>query len=99
MKEKRKIFKAIAMISQIGISMMTPIFLCTFIGYQMDKSFSTSYWFLILMVLGFITAFRNVYYLTKSFYVHDKLREDKEMNYFQNLRQNNQESKKMGGKR
>ena len=96
MKERRKIFKAIAMLSQIGISMMTPIFLCIFIGYQIDKRFGTSVWFLIFMVLGFITSFRNVYYLTKSFYATDKLKEDEEMNYFKNLRQNNQECKKDG---
>lgn len=86
-----RILKAITMISQISISMMVPIFLCVFIGYQLDKKFQTGYWVLIFMILGFLTSIRNVYYLTKSFYEKDKAREDAEMNYFANLRQNNEE--------
>lgn len=46
------------------------------------------------MFLGFLTSFRNVYYLTKSFYEKDKAREDKQMYYFANLRQNNEEQVK-----
>lgn len=88
MRDKR-VIKAITMITQIGISMMVPIFLCIFIGYELDRKFHTNAWFLIWLVLGIITSFRNVYYLTKSFYAKDKAREDEEMNYFQNLRQNN----------
>ena len=90
MKDKR-VLKAITMVTQVSISMIVPIFLCIFVGYQLDKRFQTSYWFLIFMVLGFLTSFRNVYYLTKSFYEKDKAREDAQMNYFANLRQNNQE--------
>lgn len=92
MKDK-KIFKAITMVTQVSISMMVPIFLCVFIGYQLDERFGTSYWFLIFMALGFLTSIRNVYYLTKAFYAKDKAREDAEMNYFENLRQNNEEHK------
>lgn len=92
MKDKH-VFKAITMVTQVSISMMAPIFLCVFIGYQLDKKFSTGYWFLIFMVLGFLSSIRNVYYLTKSFYAKDKAREDAQMNYFENLRQNNQEYK------
>ena len=90
MKDKR-VFKALTMISQVSISMMVPIFLCIFIGYQLDQKFQTSFWFLIFMALGFFTSIRNVYVLTKSFYAKDKAREDAEMNYFANLRQNNEE--------
>lgn len=93
MKDKR-VLRAITMVTQVSISMMVPIFLCIFIGYQLDQKFQTSYWFLIFMVLGFLTSFRNVYYLTKSFYEKDKAREDAQMNYFANLRQNNEEQAK-----
>lgn len=93
-KEKRKILKAIAMITQIGISMMVPIFLCIFVGYKIDQQFKTQIWFLVFLILGFITAFRNVYNLTKGFYMKEKEKEDAQMNYFADLRQNNQEYKK-----
>lgn len=97
MKDKR-VFKAITMVTQVSISMMVPIFLCIFIGYKIDQKLGTSFWFLIFMVLGFLTAIRNVYYLTKSFYAKDKAREDAEMHYFEKLRQNNEEQKIKKGK-
>lgn len=68
MKPDRNVLKSLALISQIGISMMTPIFLCVFIGYKLDEKFHTSYWFIIFIILGVISAYRNVYYITKSYY-------------------------------
>lgn len=93
MRDKR-VFKSFTMVTQISLSMMVPIFLCIFLGYTLDQKFNTNYWFLIFMGLGFITSFRNVYYLTKAFYAKDKEKEDAEMNYFANLRQNNGEQTK-----
>lgn len=93
MREKR-VFRAITMITQVSISMMVPIFLCVYFGIWLDQKFHTSFWFLIFMVLGFLSAIRNVYYLTKSFYEKDKKREDEEMNYFSNLRKNREDKKR-----
>lgn len=93
MKDKR-IFKAITMISQVSISMMVPIFLCIYIGYQLDKKFSTNHWFLIFMVLGILASVRNVYYLTKGFYAKQKEQEDAELRYFEDLKKKGQESRK-----
>ena len=90
MRDKR-VFRSFTMVTQISISMMVPIFLCIFIGYKLDEKFESSYWFLIFMLLGFITAFRNVYHLTKGFYAKEKAKEDAKMNYFANLRQNKEE--------
>ena len=86
MKRDKGISKGIVMLSQIGVTMLTPIFLCVFIGYQLDKRFSTSYWFIIFLVLGFLTAFRNVFYMTKQFYAKDKEREDRELEYIEGLK-------------
>jgi ATP synthase protein I len=73
----RKIIEGIAMITQLGITIMTPIFLCIYIGIKMDQWLFTSYWFLIFLFLGFITALRNAYFLTKRFYFDDKSKEEK----------------------
>mgnify|MGYP003297962831 CR=1 FL=1 len=70
-KENRSVFKAWTMITQVGITFLTPIGLCVFIGYYLDKHFQKNYWFIILFFLGVLAAFRNVYYLTKSFYEKD----------------------------
>ena len=86
MKNYKDVSKGIAMISQIGFTMITPIALCSFIGYQLDKKLSTDYWFIIFLILGFLTAFRNVYHITRQFYAKDKAREDEELEYLASLR-------------
>ncbi len=93
MKNSKEVSRGIAMISQIGFTMITPVLLCIFIGYQLDKKFSTNYWFIIFLILGFITSVRNVYYLTKQFYAKDKEREDKELEYIEDLKRQGREKK------
>lgn len=86
MKKDKNVIKALALVSQLGISMMVPILLCIFIGYQLDKHFQTKFWFILFMVLGVLSAFRNVYYMTKQFYAKDKAREDAELKYIEDLK-------------
>ena len=85
MKEKHSVVKAILMVSQIGISMIVPIFLGAFIGYQFDRLFKTEFCILIFLVLGIAAAFRNIYKLTKPFYAEDLKREQKEQAYWESL--------------
>ena len=94
-KEDKKVMKSFVMITQVGLSMLTPIFLCVFLGVYVDKMLHTSYWFIILLILGILAAFRNVYYLTKQFYQKDLEKEKKEQEYFNNL-QKEYESNKDG---
>ena len=86
MKSNKDVSKGIAMISQIGFTMITPIALCGFIGYQLDKKFTTSHWFIIFLLIGFLTSFRNVYHITKQFYAKDKAKEDAELRYIAELK-------------
>ena len=65
---KKDRIKALLMISQIGISMIVPIFLAAFIGNWLDAKFGTGFFFLIFLLLGILAAFRNIYKLTKTFY-------------------------------
>lgn len=85
MKEKHSVVKAILMVSQIGISMIVPIFLGAFIGYLLDRQFATGFWILIFLALGIAAAFRNIYKLTKPFYAEDLKREQKEQAYWESL--------------
>lgn len=94
-KEDKNVVKSFVMVTQVGLSMMTPIFLCAFLGVYLDKALQTTYWFIILLVLGILAAFRNVYYLTRQFYKEDLEREQKEQEYFKNLQkeyENNKDS-------
>lgn len=64
-KENRESFKMITLISQFGINMMVPIFLCFFIGYFLDKKLGTNYIVIIAFFVGAIAGFRNVYIFAK----------------------------------
>lgn len=85
-KKDRTILKCLTMISQIGISMMVPIFLCAGIGWWMNGQFHTQFWFVIMLVIGIGAAFRNVYILTVSFYAEDMKKEHERLKYIQDLK-------------
>lgn len=85
-KKKRSMIRSIAMISQIGISMMVPLFICAGIGWWLDHRFHTSLWFLVFMFIGMGAALRNLYYMTKVFYSEDMKKEHDRMQYIQDLK-------------
>lgn len=66
MGEHRKVFKMIALISQIGITMLSSIFICGWIGYLIDHRFGTHI-FLVTLILGIAGGYRAVYSLIKQF--------------------------------
>ncbi len=82
-----KVLKALMLVSQLGISMMVPIFLCVFAGSFFDKRAGTGCFFPLFLLLGIAAAFRNVYYLLKPFYAKDKAREDAELAYIERLKE------------
>lgn len=86
-KKERKVLRCFTMISQIGISMMVPIFLCAGIGWWLDEQFHTQIWFLIMIFIGIGAAFRNVYLITRSFYSEDMKREHERLKYIQDLKE------------
>lgn len=65
--------KALSLISQLGITMMTPILLCTFIGVYIDEKLSkTPIFTIIFILLGTGGAFRNLFYHTSKQISKDK---------------------------
>lgn len=67
MKYKKSVYKSLAMITQLSIQMLVPIFLCAFLGLFIDKKFGT--WFVIpLFLLGAAAGFRNVYIMVRGIY-------------------------------
>lgn len=82
----RKVFRSFAMVSQIGISMMVPIFLCGTIGWWINRLTGMQVWFLLMLFLGIGAAFRSVYMITKSFYSEDMKKEHERLKYIQELK-------------
>ena len=54
--------KYLALISQLGLMMVIPIFLCLFIGIWLDKKIGTNGLFVIIfLIIGVLAAFRNLF--------------------------------------
>lgn len=90
-KKEKNILKAFAMVSQISITILVPICLSGWIGWWLDGQFHTQIWFVVMIVLGIGAAFRNVYYLTKSFYSEDMKKEHERLQYIEGLKKQGQE--------
>ena len=72
---KRSVHRTFALITQVGISMIVPILLCTWIGSYLEKKFSFPL-FIPLVILGVLAGFRNTYYLVKDANEDPKEEED-----------------------
>lgn len=68
MKSGKKVFQSLSVITQFGINMLVPIFMCSFLGIFIDKKCDTSYWTIILFFVGALAGFRSVYVLAKKIY-------------------------------
>jgi ATP synthase protein I len=65
MRYRKSVFRNLAMISQVGISVMTPIFLCAYIGYRMDLMLGTRWIILPMLILGVLSGGRCAWQLMK----------------------------------
>ena len=68
MKYNKKVYQALMMISQFGINMLVPIFICSFAGMFLDRKLGTSYWTIVLFFVGALAGFTNVFRFAKKIY-------------------------------
>ena len=68
MKYHRNVYRCLALITQFGISMLVPIFLCSFLGIYLDRKLGTQFCMIVLFFMGAAAGFRNIYRLAKSIY-------------------------------
>ena len=68
MKYHRNVYRCLALITQFGISMLVPIFLCSFLGIYLDRKLGTQFCMIVLFFIGAAAGFRNIYRLAKSIY-------------------------------
>ena len=54
---KKSVFRSLMMVPQLGLCMITPIFLCIFIGYQADARFGTKL-MIPMLILGVLAGAR-----------------------------------------
>jgi len=65
-EDKRQLFRSLAFLSSVGISMVAATFIGLAMGYYLDKWLGTSPWMtLIFLGFGIVSGFRNIYILTE----------------------------------
>ncbi|MDD2970958.1 MAG: AtpZ/AtpI family protein [Lachnospiraceae bacterium] len=64
----KKVAQSLTLITQFGINMIVPIFLCSFAGIYLDKWLGTSFFMVGLFFIGAIAGFRNIYIMAKHIY-------------------------------
>lgn len=64
MKYKQSVFRTFALVTQLGISVLVPVLLCTFLGTWLEKNFSFPL-FIPLLIMGVLAGIRNAYYLVR----------------------------------
>lgn len=65
MNYKKSVYTTFAMISQVGISMIVPILLCTYAGVWLEKKYEFPFT-VIMIVLGVLAGVRNVFAIVKK---------------------------------
>lgn len=68
MKDNKKIFQSMTLVSQFAIHMLVPIFMCSYVGYFLDRKLGTSIIFVILFFVGAVAGGRNVFQLARKIY-------------------------------
>lgn len=85
-EDSRKVLKSMMMVTQLGIVMMVPIFLCGALGIWLERITGLEILFLIMLLLGICSGFRSVYMVTKSFYASDMKKEHEKKQYMEDLK-------------
>lgn len=68
MKYHKTVYQSFSLITQFGITMVVPIFLCSFLGWYLDEKLQTSWLFVALFFIGALAGFRNVFILSRKIF-------------------------------
>ena len=70
MKRKAEILRALSFVTQFGITMLTPIFLCTFLGILVDDRLGISCFSIVGFFLGALAGFTGIWRLARTLGKH-----------------------------
>ena len=65
MKYRKEVFRSLSLITQLGINVMVPVFMCIFAGVLADKYLGINI-ILLMLLLGICAGGRNAYVLAKK---------------------------------
>ena len=72
-KETNRVIAMLALVGQIGISMLVPICICTYLGYLLGNHFGISWLSVIAFFVGALAGFRSVFQI-----IHKYLKQNKD---------------------
>lgn len=64
------------MVTQLGLCVLTPVFLCIFIGYQIDSHFGTKI-LVPMLILGVLAGGRSAWQMAKATLEQEKKEDEK----------------------
>lgn len=65
MRHKKSVMRSLMMVTQLGISVMVPVFVCILAGYYIDRYAGTNLT-IIFLFLGFLAGGLNAYKMAKA---------------------------------
>lgn len=68
MKYKKGVYQSLVLVTQFGINMLVPIFLCSMAGVYIGKRFSMKWIVIPLFFLGALAGFRNIHIMARKIY-------------------------------
>lgn len=68
MKYHKTVYQALMMITQFGVNMLVPIFLCSFVGMFLDRKLGTNVWMVAFFFVGALAGFTNVFRFARKIY-------------------------------
>ena len=68
MKYHKTVYQALTMITQFGVNMLVPIFLCSFAGMYLDRKLGTNIWMVALFFVGALAVVTNVFRFARKIY-------------------------------
>lgn len=71
MKYDKSVYRSLALVTQFGINMLVPVFLCTFAGIWLGRKFSVEWIVIPLFIAGALAGFRNIFIMAKKIYEKD----------------------------
>ena len=68
MKYDKSVYRSLTLITQFGINMIVPIFMCTALGVYIGKKVSIKWIVIPFFMAGALAGFRNIFMMAKRIY-------------------------------
>ena len=79
MKYRKNVYQSLLMITQFGINMIVPIFLCTMLGIFLGKKWDAPIVILPFFIIGALAGGKNIYRMSKKIFEQESDRDTRDV--------------------